>query len=68
MGNKSVPEIRFTGFTGDWEQRKLGELLDGGIIVEQSDGNHGELYPKSSEFSLEGIPYISAEVISTIRE
>ena len=23
----SVPEIRFNGFTDDWEQRKLGELL-----------------------------------------
>lgn len=23
---EKVPEIRFTGFTGDWEQRKLGEL------------------------------------------
>ena len=25
--NKKVPEIRFKGFTEDWEQRKLGELL-----------------------------------------
>lgn len=24
-----VPEIRFKGFTGDWEQRKLGEVLLG---------------------------------------
>lgn len=23
-----VPEIRFEGFTGDWEQRKLGEIAD----------------------------------------
>ena len=23
-----VPEIRFPGFAGDWEQRKLGEVLD----------------------------------------
>lgn len=23
---EKVPEIRFSGFTGDWEQRKLGEL------------------------------------------
>ena len=23
-----VPEIRFSGFTGDWEQRKLGEITD----------------------------------------
>ncbi len=24
----TVPEIRFEGFTGDWEQRKLGDLLE----------------------------------------
>lgn len=24
---KRVPELRFTGFTSDWEQRKLGELV-----------------------------------------
>ena len=24
----SVPEYRFSGFTGDWEQRKLGEVAD----------------------------------------
>ena len=26
--NKTKPDIRFTGFTDDWEQRKLGELLE----------------------------------------
>ncbi|MCO4493383.1 restriction endonuclease subunit S [Streptococcus infantarius] len=25
---ESVPEIRFSGFTDDWEQRKLGEVAD----------------------------------------
>ena len=25
---EKVPEIRFAGFTGDWEQRKLGEITD----------------------------------------
>ena len=28
------------------------------------DGNHWELYPKSSEFSLSGIPYLSANDFS----
>ncbi|OAB41795.1 restriction endonuclease subunit S [Paenibacillus antarcticus] len=28
MGNKRTPEIRFAGFTGDWEERKLGELIE----------------------------------------
>ncbi|MCY8532847.1 restriction endonuclease subunit S [Bacillus vallismortis] len=28
MGNKRVPELRFAGFAGDWEERKLGELVE----------------------------------------
>ncbi|EAC9688738.1 restriction endonuclease subunit S, partial [Listeria monocytogenes] len=28
MSNDTQPEIRFPGFTDDWEQRKLGELID----------------------------------------
>ncbi len=27
MNNQKVPKIRFKGFSGDWEQRKVGELL-----------------------------------------
>jgi len=37
---ESVPEIRFAGFTDDWEQRKLGE-----VFVEYSQKNHTELPP-----------------------
>lgn len=33
-----VPEIRFSGFTEDWEQRKLGE-----VFKEYSEKNHTEL-------------------------
>lgn len=25
---KDVPEVRFPGFTGDWEQRKLGDIVE----------------------------------------
>lgn len=61
----TVPEIRFEGFSGEWEQRKIGELIEDGTILEQSDGNHGELYPRSEEFTSEGIPYIAASSISS---
>ena len=61
----STPKIRFKGFEDDWEQRKLGALMEDGIILEQSDGNHGELYPRSKEFVNEGIPYIAASSISS---
>ena len=39
-----VPELRFKGFTGDWEERKLGEILQ--II----DGDRGKNYPSSDDF------------------
>ena len=48
-----------------WEQRKLGDLIEDNIIIEQSDGNHGELYPRSDEFTDAGIPYIAASAISS---
>lgn len=28
MSEKRVPKLRFKGFSGDWEQRKLGEVAD----------------------------------------
>ncbi|RXW53320.1 restriction endonuclease subunit S [Enterococcus faecium] len=36
MSNDTQPEIRFPGFTEDWELRKLGEIL-----VLLKDGTHG---------------------------
>ncbi|MHA4095237.1 restriction endonuclease subunit S [Bacillus cereus] len=53
---KSVPEVRFPGFTGDWEQCKLGELV--GIrsgwspsdFVETEESN-GELYVKVDDLN-----------------
>lgn len=37
---KKVPEVRFCGFTGDWEKRKLGSIFE-----EYSEKNHAELPP-----------------------
>lgn len=38
--NEKYPEIRFSGFTGDWEQRKFGNVFE-----EYSEKNHEELPP-----------------------
>ncbi|MDW3624484.1 restriction endonuclease subunit S [Enterococcus faecium] len=48
MSNDTQPEIRFPGFTEDWEQRKLGEVspLRGGFAF------------KSNKFVKEGIPIV----------
>lgn len=41
--SKKVPEIRFDGFTNDWEQRKLGDLvLDHNAGIYISKENYGE--------------------------
>lgn len=39
---KKIPEIRFSGFTGVWEQQKLGD-----VFTEYSEKNHSELPPLS---------------------
>ena len=38
--DSKVPEVRFPGFTDDWEQRKLGEVFE-----EYSEKKHEELPP-----------------------
>ena len=43
--NKTKPDIRFKGFTDDWEQRKLGDVTQ--IIMGQSpDGSTYSETPK----------------------
>ena len=45
MGNDTLPEIRFPGFTDDWEQRKLGEIVQ--ITMGQSPNS--ENYTENPE-------------------
>jgi type I restriction enzyme S subunit len=40
------------------------DLLDRGILIVLKDGNHGEQYPRSSEFSKIGTPYVAASNIT----
>lgn len=46
-----------------WEIKKLSRMMDEGYIIYHLDGNHGGLYPKSSEFIEKGVPYIGANCI-----
>ena len=52
----NVPEIRFAGFTGAWEQRKLGEL------TEVYDGTH-----QTPQYTDCGIMFLSVENIKSLR-
>ena len=56
---QKVPEIRFSGFTGDWEQRKLGEL---GEIMTGSTPSTS----KSEYYSEEGIPWVTPTDINAL--
>ena len=57
--DEKVPKIRFDGFTGDWEQRKLGEL---GKIMTGSTPSTS----KSEYYSEEGIPWVTPTDINAL--
>ena len=44
----------------EWNIISIERALKANLIVDQMDGNHGELYPKSHEFSHSGVPYVGA--------
>ena len=41
MNNRKTPIIRFKGFTDDWEQRKLGEILS--FLKDGTHGTHSDV-------------------------
>lgn len=53
----NTPKIRFKGFTDDWEQRKLGEVV--GIY----DGVH-----QTPQYQDSGIMFLSVENITTLSQ
>ena len=64
------PEIRFSGFTDDWEQRKLGELgrATGGTSIESEFSENGKYkvisigsYSEDSVYREQGIRAIESE-------
>lgn len=51
MGNKRTPEIRFSGYSGDWEKRKLGEISE--KVTEKNKNNiYSETLTNSAEFGI----------------
>lgn len=52
---EKIPELRFKGFTGDWEERKLGEVA----TLSSSKRIH------LSDYVTEGIPFYRGSEIST---
>lgn len=52
---KKVPELRFAGFAGDWEERKLSEIVD------IYDGTH-----QTPIYTDSGVKFVSVENISNL--
>ncbi|MBH4578962.1 restriction endonuclease subunit S [Staphylococcus aureus] len=52
---KNVPELRFPGFEGEWEEKKLGE------VAKIYDGTH-----QTPKYTNEGIKILSVENIKTL--
>ena len=49
MGN--TPNIRFKGFTDDWEQRKLGEVVEK-VTTKNNDTQYIETFTNSAELGI----------------
>ena len=56
MSNVKSPKIRFKGFTDDWEQRELGD------IVNVYDGVH-----QTPNYTNSGVMFLSVEDITTLK-
>ena len=71
QNGEKVPEIRFSGFTDDWEQRKLGEL--GTVqtckrIFKEQTSEQGDIpFFKNGTIGLEPDSYISREMYEEFR-
>lgn len=47
----------------EWEVVTFSELLKNRVIDDVQDGNHGELHPKTSDFVVDGVPFLMANDI-----
>lgn len=51
MINKQEPEIRFSGFTGNWQQLTLGEISKK-VTEKNKENNYTETFTNSAEFGI----------------
>jgi len=64
IGHKEFKDTKVGRIPKEWKVYKLNYLIEKGIITYHLDGNHGELYPRAQEFVGEGVPFLSANMIS----
>jgi type I restriction enzyme, S subunit len=64
---ESRSQALFARKSAEWESVQLSELLARRWILSHQDGNHGNAYPRKSEFTETGVPYISANCLKRDR-
>jgi type I restriction enzyme, S subunit len=47
-----------------WALLSVAELLRKGLVLDVKDGNHGGVHPKREDFSEEGLPFITANLVN----
>jgi type I restriction enzyme S subunit len=57
----------FPDLPPSWEYADVQTLYDLNLIVDYADGNHGSLYPRSSEFGDSGVTFVTARDIANGR-
>ncbi len=50
-------------FPSTWAYLRVRELVELRVILDLQDGNHGDLYPRRTDFADQGVPFISAESV-----
>jgi len=51
----------------NWALKSVAYLLRTGVFTDVKDGNHGTNHPRSSEFTAEGLPFITATDVNNFR-
>lgn len=57
----------FPRLPASWEYASVQTLYDLNMIVDYADGNHGSLYPRSTEFGDSGVTFVTARDIANGR-
>ena len=58
------PPTELHGPAGQWPTMTIAELLQMGLVKAHKDGNHGSLYPRVEDFGSEGVPFLTAKLLS----
>ncbi len=54
-------------YPSSWYLASVGDLLHLGMLIDIKDGNHGSNHPQTSQFTPEGLPFITASQVLDYR-